>query len=195
MSSASYALTGGTSMACRQPWLTLGKRACSSSRFSSVHSSVAPQRSRRYGEGMSWQAVVVVASVEFLAGEAMLGEGGQRGGAGGGGGLTVVFEGPVTDGCGGHGATGTSTRTTVGERPSSTAQRSGSQERERTRPASAAKASKNAASGSNRSRRRHAIGTAGGHRAARTAKFGQLGARSLGHGAPPKAARGAQRVR
>ena len=165
MSSASYALTGGTSMACRQPWLTLGKRACSSSRLSSVHSSVAPQRSRRYGEGMSWQDVVVVASVEFLAGEAILGEGGQRGGAGGGGGLTVVFEGPVADGCGGHGATGTSTRTTVGERPSSTAQRSGSQERERTRPASAAKASKNAASGSN-SRRRHAIRTAGGHRAA-----------------------------
>ena len=105
---------------------------------------------------MSWQDVVVVASAEFLAGEAILGEGGQRGGAGGGGGLTVVFEGPVADGCGGHGATGTSTRTTVGERPSSTAQRSGNQERERTRPASAAKTSKSAASGSN-SRRRHAM--------------------------------------
>ena len=138
---------------------------------------------------MSWQDVVVVASVEFLAGEAILGEGGQRGGAGGGGGLTVVFEGPVADGCGGHGATGTSTRTTVGERPSSTAQRSGSQERERTRPASAAKASKNAASGSN-SRRRHAIGTAGGHRAARTGSLANSArARCLARAwAPPKAA-------
>lgn len=43
MSSASYAFTGGTSMACRQPSLAFGKRACSSSRFNSVHSTVAPQ--------------------------------------------------------------------------------------------------------------------------------------------------------
>ena len=101
---------------------------------------------------MSWQDVAVVASVELLTAEAILGEGGQRGGAGGGGGPTVAFEGPAVDDRGGHGAT----VTTVGERPSSTAQRSGNQERERTRPASAAKTSKSAASGSN-SRRRQAI--------------------------------------
>lgn len=101
---------------------------------------------------MSWQDVAVVASVELLTAEAILGEGGQRGGAGGGGGPTVAFEGPAVDDRGGHGAT----VTTVGERPSSTAQRSGNQERERIRPASAAKTSKSAASGSN-SRRRQAI--------------------------------------
>lgn len=95
---------------------------------------------------------MVVASVELLTDEAILGEGGQGGGAGGGEGSTVMFGGPAVDGCGGHGATGT----TVGKRPSSTAQRSGNQERERIRPASAAKTSKSAASGSN-SRRRQAI--------------------------------------
>ena len=99
---------------------------------------------------MSWQDVAVVASFALLTAEAVLGEGGQRGGAGGGGGPIVAFEGPAVDGRGGHGATGTA----VG--PSSTAQRSGNQERERTRPASAAKTSKSAASGSN-SRRRQAI--------------------------------------
>ena len=62
------------------------------------------------------------------------------------------LEGPAVDGRGGHGATGT----TVEERPSSTAQCGGNQEPERTRPASAAKTSKSAASGSN-SRRRHAM--------------------------------------
>ena len=101
---------------------------------------------------MSWQDVAVVASVELLTAEAVLGEGGQRGGAGGGGGPTVALEGPAVDDCGGHGATGTA----VGERPSSTAQRSGNQERERTRPASAAKTSKSAASG-RISRRRQAM--------------------------------------
>ena len=99
---------------------------------------------------MSWQDVAVVASVELLTAEAVLGEGGQRGGAGGGGGPIVAFEGHAVDGRGGHGAPGTA----VG--PSSTAQRSGNQERERIRPASAAKTSKSAASGSN-SRRRQAI--------------------------------------
>ena len=103
---------------------------------------------------MSWQGVELVASVELVTNEAILGEGGERGGAGGGGGPTVVFEleGPAVDGRGGHGATGT----TVEERPSSTAQRGGNQEPERTRPASAAKTSRSAASGSN-SRRRHAM--------------------------------------
>ena len=63
-----------------------------------------------------------------------------------------MFGGLAVDGCGGHGATGT----TVGEWPSSTAHRSGSQ-RKRTSPSSAAKTSKNVKTSGSTSRRRQAM--------------------------------------